>query len=171
MIDNWTHRRLTDSEDRDIRGLLAEAFKAHGELKDLEVVFLFRSSFPTDKDGKTPAARIKKIGPTEREFIPADVMIVLNWELWTSQPDIWKIAVLDHELTHVAPSINDEGERRTDAEGRPAWRIRDHEVTEFLTVIHRRGAYTGILVRAREELNRGQEPIVRRRKAVNETRD
>lgn len=68
------------------------------------------------------------------------------------------MALLDHELCHAAPSLDDETlDVKYDERGRPVWRVRKHNIEEFTEVVERHGLW-------KKDLERFAEAIAKKRR-------
>ena len=67
--------------------------------------------------------------------------IIINGEAWKEFTDEQQTALLDHELTHLMPKKNKDGDLVTDDLGRPVFKIKPHdfELSWFSEVARRHG--------------------------------
>jgi hypothetical protein len=72
---------------------------------------------------------------------PPDFLIILDKSFWyQATPRLREILVF-HELSHCIHKTNRFGEPMYDQDERPVWAIRSHDVEEFISVVHRYGAW------------------------------
>jgi hypothetical protein len=79
--------------------------------------------------------RARKVSKIVRLLTDTDFIISLNWLMWQQLDDAQQKALLDHELTHCVPDINAKGDM-------VGWKIRKHDVEDFVSVIDRHGLWT-----------------------------
>lgn len=93
--------------------------------------------------GTSAAAYVKISGSMDRASERADFTIVVDGILWDSHlSDASKLALADHEMTHVEPRYGREtGEVLRDVYGRPRLSLRAHdaEIGVFREVMERHG--------------------------------
>lgn len=69
-------------------------------------------------------------------------LIVIDTENWASCSDLEAEALMFHELAHVQHALDKFGAPRFDLEGRPVYKIHDHDVTAFHSEVARYGAWS-----------------------------
>jgi hypothetical protein len=149
--------------EQDSQGIIPEPYKLlkevrdlyHGDTKQARVALAWRLRTKADKDGRIVLGKCLKVSDLHREFADYDFIVTLNKEYW-EEPSVTKeqrIALLDHEMMHAAPSYNGEtGEHEVDERGRFIFRTRDHDFADFNDIIQRHGIWKRDLVRAAELL-------------------
>ena len=124
--------------------LLDELVAAHHpHLADAEIALVFKLKSSPDEDGIETLGACRKCSERDRELHGFDFIIELNQVVWDN-PEFGESrqrALLDHELCHAQVSMDEEGEEKMDAHGRPAWRVRKHAIEEFREIIERHGLY------------------------------
>lgn len=121
----------------------------HPDLAEARIVLVWRTEWKPDQDGRLKIGECKIVPELERELHGYDVEVLLNKEVFTNA-DLTrqhKLAVMDHELSHVTPAIDNNGDEKRDEKNRIVYRKRAHEVEEFLPVLNRHGCYTSELER------------------------
>ena len=114
----------------------------HTALIDAKIVLAWALKWKEDKDGHMKLGMCKKISDLEKELAKWDFIILLNRPYWNAFNDEQQRALLDHELCHAAPLIDEKtGEQKEDERGRKVWRIRKHDIEEFGGVVERNGLY------------------------------
>src|SRR5208282_650338 len=121
--------------------VLEEALKWHDELRGASVGLAWRLRTKEDVDGRIVLGKCKKISDFEKEYIPYDFVIILNDLYWSRFDDKQRLALMDHELHHAAPKLDDDCEHEEDERGRKVWRTRKHDIEEFRAVVERHGCY------------------------------
>ena len=105
-----------------------------------------------DEDGKAKpaitsngypcAGQVKLSSPQDRACGKADFIVLLDVIVWRNLEEKGRESLLDHEITHVEPVIDDETmEFKLTADERPVLKIRKHdlEIGIFHEVIERHG--------------------------------
>ena len=138
--------------EQDAQGRIPEPYKVlqevrdlhHGDTKQARFAMAWRLRTKADKDGHIVLGKCVKVSDLYREYADYDFIIVLNKDFW-EDPAVTKeqrIALVDHELCHAAPTYNGEtGEHEVDERGRHLFRIRDHDVQEFIEIVERNGIW------------------------------
>jgi hypothetical protein len=143
--------------EQDERGNEPEPYQILNEVRDLHhrdtkqarVALAWRLRTKADKDGHITLGKCIKVSDLHREFADYDFIVTLNKEFW-EDPAVTKaqkIALLDHECCHMAPTYNGEtGEHEVDERGRYLFRTRDHDVMEFYEIVQRNGLWKHDLI-------------------------
>lgn len=113
----------------------------HPHLADALILLAWRVGWSEDKDGKLILGQCKKASDLGKELREHDFVILLNKEAWETLSDSQREALLDHELSHCAVSLDDKGKPRKDDRGRTVYRLRKHDIEDFTAVIRRHGCY------------------------------
>lgn len=149
--------------EQDAKGIMPEPYKLlkevrdlhHGDVKEARVALAWRLRTNPDKDGRIVLGKCIKVSDLHREFADYDFIITLNKEFW-EEPIVTKeqrLALLDHEMCHTAPSYNGEtGEHEVDERGRYIFRVKGHDFEDFNDIIQRHGIWKRDLARLAELL-------------------
>ena len=123
--------------------LLDTALEFHDELRGVRIALAWRKRQKTDRDGHLTLGKCMKVSDLNKEFAQFDFIIVLNREVWNDSEfgREKKLALIDHELCHAMPLVDDEGEQKVDERGRQLWRSRKHDIEEFREIVQRHGCY------------------------------
>lgn len=121
---------------QEVADLLAELINEyHPQIKDAGVTFdlLFAESDsgnPVKCRGRSAYAVVRIISPLDRAKGMADAEIKIDMEKYEAfEDDDERRALLDHELEHVVPVVDDaNGGFKRDDYGRPKLRMREHDV-------------------------------------------
>ena len=135
--------------------ILATAHKWHQDILGASIALAWRVEQKPDKDGHVVLGKCLKVSDLYKEFAAYDFIIVLNREVW-DDPEFTKekkLALLDHELCHAAPQVDNEGEVY-DERGRQVFRCRKHDIEEFYAVVRRHGCYKRDLELFAEEIKK-----------------
>jgi len=91
--------------------------------------------------GYKALAKIKILSLPNRVAYGFDAEMQLDSDHWDESSDEERVAVLDHELTHLELAVDDKGGVKRDDAGRPKLRMRKHDYAFgwFSTVAHRHG--------------------------------
>lgn len=129
----------------------------HQWTSEANVALAWCVSWKPDADGIIPLAKCRKASELDREFVKHDFVILINRAWWfdLEVTEEAKAAILDHELMHMAPACDaDTGEPKRDERGRQLWRLRKHDLEEFIGIFERHGAYTRTHERAYAAMRR-----------------
>lgn len=147
--------------EQDDKGNMPEPYKLlkevrslhHGDTHQARIALAWRLRTKADQDGHIVLGKCIKVSDLHREFADYDFIITLNKDFW-DEPEVTKaqrMALLDHEMMHAAPTYNGEtGEHEVDERGRFLFRIRQHDFSDFNDIIERHGIWKRDLVRAAE---------------------
>jgi hypothetical protein len=137
----------------------------HSELQDVTVGALFvfdeDSEAPPLMHGGYPAAAVVRITPIrDRALGVADAVIIVDRDGWIDLTAPQRIALIDHELTHLTRVLDEKTQRpKRDAIGRPKLRIRkhDHQLGWFDEVAQRHGEASPEVRQARALVEQTQQ--------------
>jgi hypothetical protein len=125
-------------------GLLDELVEEHHEdLQHAKIALAWCTSWKPDVDGRVTLGKCRKASDLDKEITQFDFVILLSrwfWRLDTTTA-MQRRALLDHELSHARPKMGPDGEQAEDERGRLVWRIRKHDLEEFIDVVKRNGCY------------------------------
>lgn len=116
----------------------------HNDTIAARIALAWKLREKSDEDGHLVLGRCVKVSDLHREFADFDFIIVLNQQVWDdlSFGDDRKRALLDHELCHCAPVLDeDTKEHKRDERNRLLFRMRKHDIEEFSAVVERHGTY------------------------------
>jgi hypothetical protein len=127
--------------------------KYHGRLMDAGVTIGVEFADPTEADLEKgdppflklhgyPAAAIVAITPARQRLRGvADAVITLDRRTWDDLDDVGREALIDHELTHLVPCFDKEGNLKSDDRGRPRLEMRLHDIVVggFREIVRRHG--------------------------------
>ena len=121
----------------------------HSHLKDAKIAIAWRFGWSQDADGRLRLGQAKKGSDLDRELHHFDFVLLFNHEAWNKGglKQGQKVALVDHELCHCEVSVDTDGEPKVDEEGRTVYRVRKHDIEEFLDVVNRHGCYTNELAK------------------------
>jgi hypothetical protein len=150
---------LIDDLESEPYQILNEMRRFHEDIVEAVIALAWRKNFKPDDDGHLILGKCVKVSDLEKEFAQYDFIILLNREVWRDPEftDDKKRALVDHELCHAAPALDEEGCRKRDERGRQVWRSRKHDIEEFYGIVNRHGCY-------KRDLELFAEALVRRRK-------
>lgn len=115
----------------------------HEDIEAARIALAWCTSWKADVDGRLILGKCRRASDLDREFHRYDFVILLNAEWWQAAEvdNSQREALLDHELCHAAPKLDDAGDQVEDERGRKVWRTRKHDLEEFSEVVERRGLY------------------------------
>jgi len=113
----------------------------HSDVSEARIALAWRHRVKSDKDGILKLGQCVRNSGVHRELADYDFIIVLNKSAWDEFTKEQKLALLDHELCHIMPSEDKNGEHQQDDHGRKLFRTRRHDIEEFSDVVRRHGLY------------------------------
>lgn len=138
----------------DTLSVLKTAIAYHPDLDGLDVKFKVVKVLKFDKDdeavvpslkchGAAAAGTIKVNGLKQRHLTGVDVVIELDGHVWETLPAVTRLALVDHELTHLVLLKDTDDRPKVDDIGRPKFKLRpdDWTLTGFASVIARHGRH------------------------------
>lgn len=128
----------------------------HSHINEAKVALAWRHRVKSDKDGILKLGQCLKNSGVHREFAELDFIILLNKLAWDAFSKEQKCALLDHELCHIMPSEDKNGEHQQDDRGRKLFRTRRHDIEEFSEIVKRHGLYKKDLERFAEVIAKKQ---------------
>ncbi|GIW81466.1 MAG: hypothetical protein KatS3mg105_3273 [Gemmatales bacterium] len=131
-------------EDHETYAILRELVDAyHVHLAEAKIALAFRYGWSPDQDGYLKLGQTKKGSDLDRSLHGYDFVILLNYEVWEEiTDDAVKRYIVDHELCHCQVATDSNGQPRKDELGRTMYRLRKHDVEEFLETMERHGLLT-----------------------------
>jgi hypothetical protein len=116
--------------------------KHHQPLAGAIIAIAWQQRIKPDKDAHLKLGQLRKRTDLDKEFADFDFIVILNYDAWQRMSAKQQTALLDHELCHGAPMIDEKtGEQKKDDRGRLLWRMRKHDIEEFREVVERHGCY------------------------------
>lgn len=134
--------------------LLAETHKAyeilrkardkwHQDIERAKIALAWWKNVKADKDGRVTIAKVHHTSDLTREVTVYDFIILLNEAIWNDKEwtEKQKLAVMDHELCHIAVVVDKDGQVKVDDRNRYLFRMRKHDIEEFREIVKRHGCY------------------------------
>lgn len=161
--------KLYNKPDDAARALLAQAMAHHDDLAAAGVrvgVVMVDPARSETGEPTGPAlgshhtwADVRLVGRRQRVYTPLDMLIDVDAVRWHELDDPKRVALLDHELTHVEVARGDEGQVIMDVDGRPKLRMieDDYLLSGFYAVAERHGADAMEVVGARGLWDKGRQ--------------
>jgi hypothetical protein len=136
LLTRESHREIYARLDA-----LVETF--HEELINARIALAWCTSWKPDVDGKQTLGKCKKASELDRELAPYDFVILLLESFWANEAvdNQQRDALLDHELCHATVKLDKFGEPALDAHGREIYRLRKHDLEEFVCIADRYGTW------------------------------
>lgn len=114
----------------------------HPDLAEARIALLWRYDVRPDRDGHLELGRAGKASDLSRELAPDyDLTITLNYDAWQELTEAQRLALLDHECSHFALVLDEDGEPKRDQKQRLCYRLVKHDIGEFRSVVARHGCY------------------------------
>lgn len=131
----------------------------HEDLREARIALAFNLNWKPDVDGRLQVGKCKLANDLDRELAEFDLVVILLREFWQDSEvtDRQRRALMDHELTHAALSLDSNGEPVEDEKGRKVYRIRKHDVEEFSGVVERHGLYKTDLAKFAKSVLKGKQ--------------
>lgn len=170
--------------DESVTDVLAEALKKyHGELSKINIRIGIIMVSSEDKDGEPDgkpalksasghpaAAKVGLVSPKDRLTKHYEVEILIDSQAWGEMTPAKRLAVLDHELTHVEVTKGGEGEVKVDAYGNPKLKLIPDQfhLWGFLEIAQRHGTDSSEVLCMRDMVSQhghlfgvapGEEPV------------
>ncbi len=134
-------------EVEDIAGRLIRDH--HAYLRQSDIRYLFRVADSWTKSGKEVYGQATVVSGAMRHIAgDADAVVLVNARIWSDLSDAQREALVDHELTHLQPRTDADGDIQSHPDGRPILCTTSHDVEEFAAVIKRHGLWRPDLERA-----------------------
>lgn len=131
----------------------------HPGLVPARIAVAFVRGKRPDPDGHLWLGSMKRVGLLDRELHGNDWILRLNGDAWDAADARRREALVHHELCHAAPVVDDNGTQATEA-GRLKWRVRRHDVEEFVSVVERYGiTHAGLEAFAKAAVSRLDAPL------------
>ena len=115
-------------------------------IRNCRVRLFWQKDWKVDPDGIANGAMVCKASEIDRNLVEEasgeciDVIVKLPEKQWPKLSDKEKERRLFHELCHVHPAKDSNGEQKQDEKGRPLWRLGRHPVATFHEELARYGA-------------------------------
>ena len=130
----------------------------HPELIDALIGLAWNDSWSEDIDGHVQLGKLTKASDLDRELHAFDFIIQLNADFMADFSPEQQTALIDHELCHGAPVLDDKSSDQIfDERGRACWRTRKHDIEEFSVVAKRHGGWKRDLERFAEALRESRK--------------
>ena len=115
--------------------------KHHPNLKEVKIAYEFRDEASVS-NGKVVAGRTVRVDDRNYALHGHDVIIEIAKDVWDEATDKFRIAIMDHELSHVGVRLEEYGEPQRDLKtDRVKVYLKHHDIEEFADVLERYGAY------------------------------
>lgn len=141
----------------------------HDHLLDANIEIQWKRLNNPDPDGHVLLGKMCKTSERGRQLHGWDAILMLNDEYWETMDDEQRVALLDHELCHLALAVDKDGFPRSDGHGRKMYRIRKHDLEEFRDVVRRHGLWQTDIVHFVEAAH--ASPLFREQMAKNSIRE
>lgn len=114
---------------------VAERIRArhHPELRDAVIAYVFIPKAPI-RGGRASLGSASKESAVHRLVSRVDFIIRLSKDRWELLEPQQQEALLDHELSHCVPKLDEDGERVD-------WEMRHHDLEEFTEIVARHGLW------------------------------
>lgn len=130
-------------EGTEVYGLIDQAVKKHRkELAEARIGAAWMIGKKPDRDGHLLLGRMKVLNELEQQQLELDGIVLLNREHWRVFDRKQRLALVHHELCHMAPVLAIDGvEQALNGHGDRRWRKVKHDLEEFRAVVAAHGCY------------------------------
>jgi hypothetical protein len=113
------------------QGLIANF---HAELATARIIYCFVDSVGT-KGGREQLGKVRKFSGFQEWALDSDFVIEVGLDKWNESTESQRTALIDHLLERcTGDEVGDSGEIK--------WKVREPDVQEFSSVLHRQGAWS-----------------------------
>ncbi len=129
-------------EGKEVLDLIAEVKKRwKDDLREARIGAAWMIGKKADKDGRLQLGRLRKCSELERRYHRLDAIVLLNQDAYRRLAKPQRLALVHHELCHLAESLDSNGEVAYDGHGERKWRIVKHDIEEFREVVAVHGCW------------------------------
>jgi hypothetical protein len=133
----------------------------HTELRNAKIALAWNLAWKADVDGRLTLGMCRRVGDLERELHDLDsfdFVIILHEPTWRDPltPDLFRRALVDHELCHASVKLDMRGEPEQDERGRVVYRTRKHDLEEFSCIASRYGCWKSDITAFGQALERAR---------------
>lgn len=105
-----------------------------------------------DRDGRVMLGRLKKCSELEKQMNKLDAIVLLNQDRFRLLSKEQRLALVHHEMCHLAESLDNNLNAAYDGHGERKWRLVKHDLEEFREVVRTHGAYKSDIAAFVEDL-------------------
>lgn len=102
--------------------------KTFSHLKDVNILFAFRSKHETDRDGFAIAAKAKKLSNRDRDLFGFDFAMLVAHNIWRELSKRQRARLVWHELLHFQLQYDEDGMVKKDKQGRIKLALLRHDL-------------------------------------------
>lgn len=129
-------------EGKEVHDLIGEVKKRwKDDLREARIGAAWMIGKKADKDGRVQLGRLKKCSELERRLHRLDAIVLLSQDHFRLLSKSQKLALVHHELCHLAEAVDSNGETAYDGHGERKWRIVKHDIEEFREVVAMHGCW------------------------------
>ena len=133
--------------------LIAEVKKRWEDgLRDARIGGAWMLGVKPDKDGHLVLGKLKRCSELEKRMTPLDAIVLINRTYFDRLTPALKLALVHHEMCHLAAMEDKHGEQMVDGHGERKWRGVKHDLEEFKEVVQNHGAYVSDIATFAEAL-------------------
>ena len=130
------------------------------DIKKVRIALAYHKGWRRDTDNVRKLGAVKKCSDLDKEFSEFDFRIELNAEAFPHMADREKERLIFHELMHIQPSYDKNGEQVRDDKDRLVYRVRKHDREDFLAVYQKYGVDEDIAAIAEERIEDAKRPLL-----------
>lgn len=129
-------------EGKEVHDLIGEVRKRwKDDLRHARIGVAWMIGKKADRDGRITLGRLRKCSELERRLHRLDAIVLLSQDHFRRLSKPQKLALVHHELCHLAESLDSNGEVAFDGHGERKWRIVKHDIEEFREVAQAHGCW------------------------------
>jgi hypothetical protein len=139
------YRLISHGDEPDMYLRLHELVdRYHEELGEARIALAWCTSWRADIDGHLKIGMCRRASDLDRELHEWDFIVLLNREFWHHEQTTGthRDALLDHELSHATVKRDPlTGDVMKNDRGKVVYRIRKHDIEEFVAIPKRHGLW------------------------------
>lgn len=133
-------KSLPVEEGHEAYAILSEIRDAHHDHLAAAKIALVWMVEPRKSKGKTVLATCRIVPELYHRLTEVDLVVELLHPWWAAADGDSKRYLIDHELCHAAPKLDQDGHQEMDDTGRKIWSSVPHDIEDFAGPVARWGA-------------------------------
>jgi hypothetical protein len=147
-------------EDHAAYKILSRLLKTErDDIKKVRIALAYHKGWRRDADNMRKLGCVKKCTDLDKEFAAYDFCIQLNAEAVPHMKEREQERLIFHELMHIQPSIDKNGDQIRDDKDRLVYRVRKHDREDFLAVYEKYGLTEDIQQIAEQAIEDAKRPL------------
>ena len=134
--------RNSSSDSDEAYGYVSEVIATHkSDLTHARIGIAWMVNRTEDIDGRRKLGKMRLLNELDRLMLNLDAIILLDRGAWAVMKPPQRLALVHHELCHLAPVEDEDGSQKADGHGERKWRTVKHDIEEFREVVAAHGCY------------------------------